>query len=175
MRNRKMKRTQQSKDYDYFRSYFCLKNVKSLEDLTKKQSKFDKILESLIIKLGRNKENKGKIKSKDISVLMIFDKDVSLEVEVYMLFALFYRVFELDPNKIKNFLSNNAYFIKDIKIFLQLNYSKIINFLEKYSDYLKKESLHENLIKPKKKDSLKDLIFIKDKVSSHFEFSWNII
>ena len=111
-------------------------------------------------KLGMVKENNNNIKSKENSILIVFNNSVDYEVKIYIIFILFNKLFNLVPYKIKNYMIYKMFYIIDIKTYLSTNYSKIVSFLEKNYDYLAIETKN---IKAKV-DSLEDLIFIKDKV-----------
>ncbi len=137
--------------------------VKNLGNFIEKRNEFDKISDSVKKLLGYSEKEVDTLnKLKNNSVLLIFDKDVESEVQIYVLFVFFYKIFSIEPDKIKKYMMNNMNYIKDIKTYLQNNYINIISFLEKNYNYLRKEKINHNLLS--NKDPLKDLIYIKDKV-----------
>jgi len=137
--------------------------VKNLGNFIEKRNEFDKISDSVKKLLGYSEKEVDTLnKLQNNSVLLIFDKDVESEVQIYVLFVFFYKIFSIEPDKIKKYMMNNMNYIKDIKTYLQNNYINIISFLEKNYNYLRKEKINHNLLS--NKDPLKDLIYIKDKV-----------
>jgi hypothetical protein len=134
-----------------------------MDNLIEKRKELDKILDSLKKTLGYSEKEVDTMKKlKNNSVLLIVNKDVEPEVHIHVVFVIFYKIFCLEPDKIKKYMMNNMNYIKDIKTYLQNNYTNLISFLEKNYNYLRKEKINHNL--QSNNDPLKDLIFIKDKV-----------
>ena len=133
--------------------------VNLIENFNKK---FDVILERLLIKANDSKSSENKIRNNDNSILLVFNTQFDYEIQIYIIFIILWKLTNLDLVKIRNYMSSNLYFIKDVKTYLLNHFSKIESFLEKNFNYLRKENHNEDLIE--KKDSINDLVMIKDKV-----------
>lgn len=134
-----------------------------MQDFIQKKSKFDKIVDNLLKILGYSEKEVDILnKQKENSFLLVFNKEVPNEVQIYIIFLLLNRIFALEPDKIKKYMINNINYIKDVKTYINNNFANMITYLEKSYNYLKREKINDNLLNDK--ESLKNLIYIKDKV-----------
>jgi hypothetical protein len=62
------------------------------------------------------------------SVFIFYDEDLSVEVLIFLIFLISWKLSDISPKKIKYYLQEQLFFIKGFKEYCQENFYKLLNF-----------------------------------------------